>query len=104
MTNDLEDEVSIAEKVEEIVSEVLADMSGRWRKKPFNKKNEDGKRLHFRICKKTRKDKNKEDNRVGNNGETLKCITFDSKKHLLPHCPYLWENMVNFVEDEISNE
>ena len=50
------------------------------------------------------KDKQKEDNKAGNNGETLRCIPCDSKKHLLQHCPHLWENMVNFVESDSSSE
>ena len=50
------------------------------------------------------KDKQKEDNRAGNNGETLRCISCDSKKHLLPQCPHSWENMVNFVDSDSSSE
>ena len=54
--------------------------------------------------KETCQDRNKEDNRAGNNGEIIRCISCDSKKHLLPNCPYSWENMVNIVESDSSND
>ena len=72
VTNDLGDEICIAEKVEERVSEVMAGMNGRWGKKtggkriggkvgdggstvdkikkPLNK-DEDGNGLRWKICK-----------------------------------------------------
>ena len=54
--------------------------------------------------KETCKDKNKEDNRAGNNEDTLGYISCDSKKHFLPRCPHSWENMVNITESGSSNE
>ena len=53
--------------------------------------------------KETCKDKQREDNREGNDGETLRCVSCDSQKHLLPHCPHSWENMVNFIESDNSS-
>ena len=132
VTKDIGDEVCIAEKVEDRVSEVIAGMSGRWGKrtggkkaggrvsdrgatgdkieKPINNKYEDGNCLQCKVCKSIRhmkesfKDKNKEDNRAGNNGEILWCISCDSKKHLLPNCQHCWENMVNYVDSDSSND
>merc|ERR1712112_600552 len=131
VTNDLGEEVCIAEKVEERVNEVMAGMSGRRGKKtggkrtggkvgdggatgdkikkPLNKEDEDGKRLRCKICnsirhmKETCKDKQKEDNREGNDGEIRRCVSCESKKHLLPNCPHSWENMVNFVDSDSSS-
>ena len=87
-----EDEFCITEKVKERVSEVMAGMSGRWRKKagskrtggkdrdggatrdrikkPLNKKDEDGNCLRCKECKsichmkEKCKDKNKDKNRT----------------------------------------
>jgi hypothetical protein len=115
------------------VTEVLAGMSGRWGKKPggrktggkvggggatgdkikkpINKKDEDGNRLRCRICKgfchmmkETCQDQNKDENRAGNNGDTLRCVSCDSKRHLLPNCPHSWENVVNIADSESSTE
>ena len=78
-------------------------------KKPINKKDEDGITLSCKVCKSIRhmkesfKDQNKEDNRARNNGDILRCVFCESKKHLLPQCPHSWENMVNYVESESSN-
>ena len=44
--------------------------------------------------KETCQNKNKKDNRAGNNGDTLGYKSYDSKKHLLPIYPHSWENMV----------
>ena len=125
-----EDEVCIAEKVEERLSDVMAAMGGRWNKKqrqtggkvgeggatgdkikkPINKKDDDGNRLRCKECKSIRhmkdkcKDKNKEDNKKNSSGEVMRCISCDSKRHLLPQCPHSWENMVNIAEAESSSD
>ena len=52
------------------------------------------------ICQ----DEKKEDKRAGNNGDTLRYISFDSKKHLLSNCPYSWENMVIITDSGSNNK
>ena len=34
----------------------------------------------------------------------MSTISCDSKKHMLLNCPHSWENMVNFVESNSSND
>ena len=130
INNNIKDEVCIAEKVEERLSEVMAGMSVRQNKKykqtggkvgaggatgdrikkPINKKDDDGNRLRCRECKSIChmkdqcKDKFKEENNKNREGEVLRCISCDSKRHLLPQCPHSWENMGNVVEDESSSD
>ena len=48
--------------------------------------------------KETCQNKNKKDNRAGNNGDTLCYISYDSKKHLLPNYPHSGKNMVNITD------
>ena len=107
---------ALQKKWKKRVNEVMTGRSGRWGKKTggkriggkvgdggangdkikktLNKKDGEGNCLCCKICKSIRhmkeicKDKHKEDNRAGNNGEALRYIYCDSKKHLLPHCPY----------------
>ena len=132
VTNDFQDEIYIAEKVKERVTEVMAGMAGRQGrksggrnadgkvggggatgdkiKKPINNKDEDGNclrsktRKSFRHMKETCPDKNKDDNKAGNNGEILRCVSCDSKKHLLTDGTHSWENMVNIAESDSSND
>ena len=54
--------------------------------------------------KETCQNKNKKDDRAGNNGDTLCYISYDSKKHLLPNYPHSWENIVIIADSGNINK
>ena len=54
--------------------------------------------------KETCQNKNKKDNRAGNNGDTLCYNSYDSKKHLLPNYPHSWENIVIIADSGNINK
>ena len=123
VTKDDNDEIYVAEQVEERLAEVMAGMGfNKWKKskkstggkvgdggktgdkikKPINEKDDNGNRLRCRVCRSYRhmkeqcRDKQEEDNKKNSNGDVLRCSSCESVKHLLSRCPHSWENMVNF--------
>ena len=53
--------------------------------------------------KETCGDKGKGDNKKGSGGETLKCSSCESNKHLMPQCPHSWENLSKIAEGETED-